>query len=166
MWLPVSLQHLKIKHSRLDDPGLQQAFSRFTHLKTLRLGFFLTTETVEVLSHACFPHLHTFGFDLPFYASWQDLIVYDEYDDEEDCTNLEVSSDMVKLSHVLPAVEVFEVWSSSYGGSAQDVLHILDCSWMDQRIFAKLRGVTNRCEHRYLHFGSVPATCFVADLGC
>ena len=70
-----------------------------------------------------------------------------------------------KLSIAFPALEVFEVGSRTSGYEARSLMHLFDCSWMNQHVFPRLRGLTNRSQLS-VQLLYIPQTCYIADIGC
>ena len=72
--LPASLQYL-VLHARseesldfsIEDPDCSPlgSLNRFSQLRAVRLGCFLTSDLFEGLTGVCLPSLHTLGFQLP-----------------------------------------------------------------------------------------------------
>ena len=132
--LAQSVARMDYKGLRFDD--CQQVFHRFSMLKVLQLGDFLTSDLVSMFEGVCMPQLDTFGFSLNSYIY---LVVRKKYcKDVNGETVWSVSENVGNLAVAFPALKHFKVL---FSGILEDT-HVLDVRFMSKALFPKLRGVT------------------------
>jgi len=146
---------------------LLAALGSLAQLRTLRIAAFLHVELIDVLASLYFPHLQTFGFDLPDFtaADIEKFAFVGRGATDQDCIVVHVPYAVKMLSVVFPVLEVIEVWTHNSGYRAQTLVHLFDCSWMSQCVFPRLRGLTNRSSRVSVQFLDMPETCYLADIG-
>ena len=139
MTLEGTLQKLPI-HELWDvsQGQLLAALGSLIQLRTLRIAAFWTVELIHLLASLHLPHLQTFGFDLPNFtaADIEQFAFASRADTDRDCISVQVYF-KVMLSTAFPALEVFEGGSRSSGYQASKLMHLFDCSWMNQYVFSK-----------------------------
>ena len=169
--LPTTLQKLSLQEMLLweDRQGqLSAVLGSLAQLKTLCVATLelLTVELIHMLARLHLPHLQTFGFDLPdFTVADVEQLAFANFDTDQDCILVHVPFVVEKLSTAFPALEVFEVGSRTSGYQARSLMHLFDCTWMNQHVLPRLRGLTNRSLRR-VQFFNIPQTCYLADIGC
>jgi hypothetical protein len=168
--LPTTLQKLTIHELSLWEVSsgqLSAVLGSLAQLRTLRIAAFLTVELIHMLASLHFPHLQTFGFDLPNFtaADIEKFAFAGRADTDQDCILVHVPFVVEMLSTAFPVLEVSEVGTQNSGYQARNLVHLFDCSWMNQYVFPWLRGLTNRSSRLSLQFLNMPETCYLADIG-
>ena len=106
--LPTTLQKLSV-HELWDvsQGQLSAVLGSLTQLRTLRIAAFLTVELIHMLASLHFPHLQTFGFDLPNFtaADIEHFAVASRADTDRDCIS-------VHVHFVVEMLSTFLFWKS------------------------------------------------------
>ena len=167
--LPTTLQKLTIHALSFREVCKHQllAVGSLAQLRTLRISAFLKVELIHMLASEQFPHLQTFGFDLPNFtaANIEEFAFAGRGDTDPHCILVHVPFVVGMLSTAFPVLEVFEVGACNSGYQARKLMHLFDCSWMNQHTFPRLRGLTNRSSQLNVQFLNIPETCYLADIG-
>ena len=168
--LPTTLQKLTIQELSLWEVSQGQLWAvvgSLAQLRTLRVAAFLTVELIHMLASLHLPHLQTFGFDLPNFtaADIEQFAFASRSDTDQDCILVHVPCVVDVLSTAFPVLEV-EVGDRSSGHQARKLRHLFNCSWMNQHVFPRLRGLTNNSTQLSVQFLNIHQTCYLADIGC
>ena len=151
--LAQSLAKTDYKGRRFDD--CSQAFHRFSMLKVLQLGDFLTSDLVAMFEGVCMPQLDTFGFCLGIYME-----VRKNYCKVVNGENVwSASGNVGNLAAAFPALQHFKVLIS---GLLKDT-HVLDARFMSKALFPKLRGVTCCSAQLNIVFRNLSPSCYLVN---
>ena len=133
----------------------QQAFHRFSMLKVLQLGDFLTSDLVSMFEAVCMPQLDTFGFFLNIYME-----VRKNYCKLVNGENVWSASENVgDLATAFPALRHFKVL---FSGMLKDT-HVLDAMFMSKALFPHLRGVTCCSARLNVVFRNLSPSCYLVN---
>ena len=139
--LPCNVRCLTFAHSvakvdfngkRFDDP--QPVFERFSMLKMLQLGDFLTSELVTMFEGVRMPQLDTFGFSINVFMAFKKTyckVVHGE-------NVWTVGENVGDLATAFPALRHFKVVFLEL----EKDIHVVDARFMSKALFPKLQGVT------------------------
>ena len=151
--LAQSVAKTDYKGQRFDD--CQQAFHRFSMLKVLQLGDFLTSDLVSMFEGVCMPQLDTFGFFLNIYME-----VRKKYCKVVNGENVWSASENVgNLAAAFPALRHFKVL---FSGMLKDT-HVLDARFMSKALFPQLRGVTCCSAQLNVVFRNLSPSCYLVN---
>ena len=187
-YLPAHLHSLTLTQAfeEEDLQPIESALSGLSSLRVLRIGNFLTTSIVEMLSELHLPCLHTLGFHVHYGApglTGHNRKIFDGQITHifslakgvlqpfDVCSTTSLKSPVVwippdsvrGLAAAFPLLMCMEVCAGLLGSSREFIPRLkLDCAFLSQDDFPKLRGITSICciQDAPLQLRAVPPSCY------
>ena len=185
--LPAHLHNLTLTQ-HFEEEGLQlvkNALGELMGLRVLRIGNFLTSSVVGMLSQLHLPYLHTFGFHVHHHGTGGSRPINKMFDLQSAHLSSELNGvlepynmwskrkprvlkppdTVIGLAIAFPVLMLMEV---SLGAVEEQELDSnfapqlkLDCDFLSQDNFAHLRGITCQFQNIPLYLRAVPSSCYV-----